>query len=211
MNNAIKGKTKESKRNEISEQLVKNKKDYLKCTSKPSFMTHKIFDNNLVAKRKRKLAVKLNKPAYIGMFILELSKLLMQGSHYDYIKNKYDNKSKLLYTDNDSLIYEIKTEDVYEDFSSNKEVFNFSNYSTKSKYYDSTNKLVIGEIKDETGGVAIGKFIELKPKMYSFLVDKGEHKKAKGTNKNVVITLSHNEYKDVFLNDKCRRHSMNRI
>ena len=77
MNNAIKGKTKESKRNEISEQLVKNKKDYLKCTSKPSFMTHKIFDNNLVAKRKRKLAVKLNKPAYIGMFILELSKLLM--------------------------------------------------------------------------------------------------------------------------------------
>ena len=73
MNNAIKGKTKENKRNEISEQVVKNKKDYLKCTSKPSFMTHKIFNNNLVAKRKSKLALKLNKPVYIGMFILELS------------------------------------------------------------------------------------------------------------------------------------------
>ena len=70
------------------------------------------------------------------MCILELSKVLMYKFHYDYIKNKYDNKSKLLFTNNDGLMYEIKTEEVYEDFSSNKEIFNFSNYSTKSKYYN---------------------------------------------------------------------------
>ena len=66
--------------------------------------------------------------------------------HYDYIKNKYGNNARLLFTDTDSLIYEIKTEDVYEDFNSNKDVFDFSNYSTKSKYYDDSNKSVIGVI-----------------------------------------------------------------
>ena len=70
------------------------------------------------------------------MRILELSKVLMYEFHYNYIKNEYDNKSKLLFTDTDSLMYEIKTVDVHEDFSSNKEVVNFSNYLTKSKYYD---------------------------------------------------------------------------
>ena len=118
-------------------------------------MSHKIFDNNLVAIRKSKLALKLNKPACIGMCILDVSKVLMYDFHYDYIKNKYDNKSKLLFTDTDSLMYEIKTEDVSENFSSTKEIFDFSNYSTKSKYYDDSNKLVIGKMEDETGGVAI--------------------------------------------------------
>ena len=70
------------------------------------------------------------------MRILELIKVLMYEFHYNYIKNEYDNKSKLLFTDTDSLMYEIKTVDVHEDFSSNKEVVNFSNYLTKSKYYD---------------------------------------------------------------------------
>ena len=88
----------------------------------------------------------------------------MYEFHYDYIKNEYDNKTKLLLTDTDSLMYEIKTENVYEDFSSNKEMFDFSNYSTKSKYYNNSNKLVIEKIKDVTGGVAIEEFVGLKPK-----------------------------------------------
>ena len=83
-------------------------------------MSHKIFDNNLVAIRKSKLALKLNKLAYIGMCILQLTKMLMDKFHYDYIKNKYDNSSKLSFTDTDSLMYEIKTEPAYKDFSSNK-------------------------------------------------------------------------------------------
>ena len=90
--------------NRIDIKLVNNKKDYLKCTTKPSCMPHKIFDNNLVAIWKRKLALKLNKTAYIGMCVLKLSKLLMCKFCYDYIKNKYDHKSKLSFTDTDSLM-----------------------------------------------------------------------------------------------------------
>ena len=107
----------ENLRNRIDVELASNKRDYLKWTSKPSYMSHKIFDNDLVAIRKNKVTLTLNKPAYIGMCILELSKVLMYEFHYDYIKNKYGNNSRLLLTDTDSLMYEIKTEDVYEYFS----------------------------------------------------------------------------------------------
>ena len=128
------GNTIENLRNSIDAKLVNN--DYLRCTSKPSYTSHKIFANNVVVIRKRNASLKINKPEYIGMCILELSKVLMYKLHYDYIKTKYGNKSKLVFTDTDGLMYEIKTEDVYEDFSSNKEMFDFSNYSTKSKYYN---------------------------------------------------------------------------
>ena len=118
---------------------------------------------------------------------------------------KHDNKSKLLFTDADRLIYEIKTEDVY------KEMCGLSNYSTKSKYYDDSNKFVIGKMKDETGGVK-WRIVGLKLKMYSVLEDdNNEHEKAKGVHRNVVATISHSEYKDVLLNNKSLRHSMNRI
>ena len=122
-------------------------------------MSHKIFDNDLVEIRKRKLTLMLSKPAYIGMCILELSKVLMNEFHFDYIKNKYGNNSRLLFTDSDSLMYEIKTDDIYEDFSSNREMFDFSNYSTKSKYYDDSNKLAIEKMNDEIGAVATEEFV----------------------------------------------------
>ena len=87
----------ENLRNTIDGKLVNNEKDYLKCTSKLRYMLHKIFDINLVTIRKRKLALKLNKPAYVGMRVLELSKVLIYEFHHDGIKNKYCNKSKLLH------------------------------------------------------------------------------------------------------------------
>ena len=99
-------------------------------------MLHKIFDDELVAARKNKVTLTFNKPAYIGMFILELNKVLMYKFHYDYIKNKHGNNSRLLFTNTDTLMYEIKIEDLYEDFSNDKELYDISNYSTKSKYYD---------------------------------------------------------------------------
>ena len=92
-------------------------------------MCHKIYDNNLVAMRKSKIASKLDKATYIGMCILELSKILMYEFHYHYIKNIFANNSILILTDTDSLMYAIKTEDVCEDFNSDKEMFDFSNYS----------------------------------------------------------------------------------
>ena len=90
-------------------------------------------------------------------------------------------------------MYETKTEDVWEDFSSDKDIFDFSNYSSKSKYYDNSNKLAIGNMKDETGSVAIEEFVGLKPKMYSFLVGNREHKNSNYANKNVIATISHIE------------------
>ena len=76
----------ENLRNKIDVKLINNEKDYLKCTSKPSYISHKKFGNNLVTIRENKLALKLKKPAYIGMWILKLSKLLMYEFHYNYIK-----------------------------------------------------------------------------------------------------------------------------
>ena len=131
----------------------------------------------------------------------------MYKFHYDYNKNIYGNNSRLLFRDTDSLMYKIKTEDVYKDFSNDKEMFEFSNYSSKSKCYDHSNKLVVHKMKDETAGVVIEDFAGLKPKMYLYLVDdNNEHKKAKGINKNVVARISHNEHKDAQLKKKCLRH-----
>ena len=134
-------------------------------------MLHKIFNNNLVAVHKSKVTLALNKPTYTGVCILELSKVLIYKLYHDSIKNKYDNDSSLLFIDNESLMYEIKTGNVYEDFSNDKEMFDFNNYLTKSKRHDNSNKLVIGKIKDETACATIEELVGLKSKMYSFLVD----------------------------------------
>ena len=110
--------------------------------------------------------------------IVDLSKVLMYEFYYDYIKNIYGNNSRLLFTDPDSLIYEMKLEYVHEDFSKYAEMFDFSGYSAELKYYDDSNKLVVGKVKGETGGVAIKEFVGLKLNMHSFLVDhSSEHKK----------------------------------
>ena len=114
-------------------------------------MLQKIFDNDLVVIHKNKVTLKLNKPVYAGMCILYLSKVLMHEFHYDYIKNKYGNNSRLLFTNTDSFMYDIKTEDIYED----KEIFDFKDYSTKTKYYDDSNKLVVGKMKYEIFYISI--------------------------------------------------------
>ena len=106
----------ENLRNRIDVRLVSNEKDYLKWTSEPSCMWHKISGNDLVTIHNSKVTLTLNKPVYIVMCTLELSKVLMHKFHYDYIENKYGNYSRLLLRDTDSLIYEIKPGDDYEDF-----------------------------------------------------------------------------------------------
>ena len=111
MSNSIFGKTMVLK---IKVKLVNNAKDYVKCISKPSFVSQKIFSKNVVAIHEIKPFLILNKPIYVGFSILDLSKLLMYEFHYKYIKSKFD--ANLLFTDTDSLVYEIKTEDAYEDF-----------------------------------------------------------------------------------------------
>ena len=127
----------------------------------------------------------------------ELSKIPTYEYHFGYIKNKYGNKLRLLFTDTDILKYETETEGVYVDFNKNKEMSDFSNYSTKSKYYDDSNVLVAGKMKDQMVGVVMKEIVCLRPKMYPILLrDSNQSKKAKVVNKNVVAKVSKNEYKD---------------
>ena len=176
------GKTMENLRNRISVKLINNSKVYVTCVSKPNFISQKIFSKNFVAIHQVKPVLILNKPIYVGFSILDLSKLLMYKFHYEYIKNKFD--AKLLVTDVDSLVYEIKTKDVYEDFYGHKNLFDFSDYSLNSKFFDQTNKKVFGKMKDEFRGKIIREFVGLKSQMYSLIsVDDKEVTKAKGVNK----------------------------
>ena len=104
----------------------------------------------------------------ITFYLIHLSKVLLFEFHYDYIKNKYDNKSRVLIIDTDSVMNEIKTEDVYENFINVKKMFDSRNYSAEPKRYNDLNKLVVGKIKDKISSVAAEELVGLNPKMYLF-------------------------------------------
>ena len=131
-----------------------NEKKLLKITSKPTYVSSKIFNENPVAVHKIKEALTINRPTYVGMCILDLSKTLMYDFHYNYIKKKYDVGANLLFTDTDSFItYQIEAEDVCLDFWNDKDKFDNSNSPENSPYYDKTNKKVIGKFKDEAARI----------------------------------------------------------
>ena len=134
MNNSVFGKTMENIRKRVDVRLVTDEKKLLKYASKPTYVSSKIFNENLVALHKIKETLTLNRPAYIGMCILDLSKTLMYDFHYNYIKKKYEDKAKLLFTDTDSLTYEIEAEDVYQDFWNDKNKFDNSDYPESSPF-----------------------------------------------------------------------------
>ena len=213
MNNSVFGKTMENIRKREDIKLVTNEKQLLKMTSKPTFINSKIFNENLVAVHKIKESLTLNRPAYVGMCILDLSKTLMYDFHYNFIKKKYGSKAKLLFTDTDSLTYEIEAEDVYQDFWNKKEMFDNSDYPSNHQFYDSTNKKVIGKFKDEAAGVPITEFVGLRSKMYSYIKDNNNGgKTAKGIKKNVIKNdIQHSDYKDVLFNEKQLFHQMKTI
>ena len=130
----------------------------------------------------------------------------MYKFYYDYMLKTFN--ARLLFADTDSLVYETKDKNVYEQCFKDKKLFDFSGYSKDSVYYDSSNKKTLGKMKDEFDGVKIIEFIGLKSKMYSLIsVDDKEVNKAKGINKN----LRHKEYHYVLFNKKVIRHNMKRI
>ena len=184
MNNSVFGKTMENIRKRVDVRLVTSKEKLLKLASKPTYMSSKIFNENLVAVHKIKETLTLNRPAYVGMCILDLSKTLMYDFHFNYIKSKYGDKAELLFTDTDSLTYEIETKDVYQDFWNDKDRFDNSDYLENSLYFNKINKKVIGKFKDEAAGVPVVEFIGLRSKMYSYIKNNDEGgKTAKGIKK----------------------------
>ena len=149
--------------------------------------------------------VKMNKPIYLGLSILEISKILMYEFWYDYMKPKYDNDVKLCYMDIDSFIMNIKTNDFYEDIANDVENrFDTSNYEVNRPLPMGKNKKMIGLMIDELGGKIITEFVTLRPKTYSYLTDDGKtDKKAKGTKKCIIKKMiKFNDYKKCLLNDE---------
>ena len=213
MNISVFGKTMENIRKRVDVILVTDENKLLKLASKPTYVSSKIFNENLVAVHKIKETLTLNRPAYVGMCILDLSKTLMYDFHYNYIKDKYGDKARLLFTDTDSLTYEIEADDVYQDFWNDKDKFDNSDYPESSPYFNKTNKKVIGKFKDEAAGVPICEFIGLRSKMYSYIKDNNKGgKTAKGIKKNVIKEdIKHEDYKDTLLNNKEMYHKMKTI
>ena len=215
MNYSVYGKTMENLRKRVDVRLITDEKKLIKWVSKPTYVSSKIFNKNLVAVHKVKEVLTLNRPAYVGMCILELSKTLMYDFHYNIIKKKYGKKAKLLFTDTDSLMYEITTEDVYKDLYGTEEMknlFDNSEYSKNSEYFFKENKKVIGRMKDEAAGVPITGFIGLRSKMYSYIKDNNKGgKTAKGIKKAVIKKdINHINYKET-LNNQQMHHKMKTI
>ena len=200
MNNSVFGKTMENIRNRVNIKLTTTGEQFKKLTAKPNYESRKIFNENLVSVHMKKTSLTMNKPVYLGMSILDLSKTLMFDFHYKYIIPKYGNKAKLLFTDTDSFLYEIQTEDFYKDISGDvKDRFDTSDYPEghPSGIPTGVNKKVLGMFKDEAAGKNITEFVGLRAKLYSYKMEEGkENKKCKGIKKAVVEkSISHKDYK----------------
>ena len=200
MNNSVFGKTMENIRNRVNVKLVDTGEQFKKLTAKPNYESRKIFNENLVSVHMKKTSLTMNKPVYLGMSILELSKIIMFDFHYKYIKPKYRNKAKLLFTDTDSFLYEIQTEDFYKDIAGDvRDRFDTSDYPEghPSGIPTGINKKVLGMFKDEAAGKVIKGFVGLRAKLYSYKMDEGkENKRCKGIKKAVVEkSIRHEDYK----------------
>ena len=191
MNNSVFGKTMENVRNRVSIELVKDAERAAKLVNKPNFEELKIFDEFLIAVKMRKTKVWINKPVYVGMSILDLSKTLMFSFQYEYVKKKWE-KVEVLYSDTDSLVLKIETDDFFKDISGDvKEWFDTNEFPEdhpavlEGLPIVKENKKKIGLMKDECGGKILTEWVALRPKLYSFLTESGEKQKAKGLKKSI--------------------------
>ena len=214
MNNSVFGKTMENIRKHRDIKLVTTDKKRSKLVSEPTYHTINLISEDLSIIEMKKTKVKMNKPIYLGLSILGISKTLMYEFWYHYMKPKYNDNVKLCYMSMDSFIMNIKTNDFYKDISNDVENrFDTSNYEVNRPLPTLNNKKVIGLMKDELGGKIITEFVTLKPKTYSFLTDDGkEDKKAKGT-KNCIIKkmIKFNDYKKCLLDDEVILKSQQRF
>ena len=205
MNNSVFGKTMENIRKHRDIKLVTTDKKRSKLVSEPNYHTINLISEDLSVIEMKKTKVKMNKPIYLGLSILEISKILMYEFWYDYMKPKYNDDVKLCYMDTDSFVMHIKTNDFYKDISDDVENrFDISNYEVNRPLPTGKNKKIIGLMKDELGRKIITEFVTLRPKTYSFLTDDGkEVKMAKGTKKCVIKKMiKFNDYKKCLLNDE---------
>ena len=213
MNNSVFGKTMEDIRKRTDIKLVTTPEQAIKLINKPNYTHRTTFSDNLVAIHMGKTEIYMNKPVQIGMSILDISKTLMYDFYYGYLKPKYGEKIRLLFTDTDSLMFLIETEDFYKDIARDiHEWFDTSNFlpNHPSGIPTGVNKMVIGMFKDEVGGKIITEFVGLRAKNYAYLCEGKEYNKCKGIKMNVTKKdISFEDYKDCLFKNVQLRRKMN--
>ena len=200
MNNITYGKTCENLTKRTDIKLVNTQRECDNLVSKPQCLRFQIFAEELAAIELQKVKCVINKPTYVGFAVLELSKLCMYDFHYDHFKQWHPNAG-LLFTDADSLVYHIYTDDLYADLAAHREYFDFSGYPHDHLLFSEENKMVVGKMKDESAGGIITEYVGLRPKMYSYLTKPEnendppkEAKRAKGIQKAAITDLRHADY-----------------
>jgi hypothetical protein len=219
MNNAVFGKTMENVKKRVNVELVNSVERYEKLARDPMYVRRVHFcddeagGNVLVGVLRQRKAITLDKPMAVGFTVLELSKLTMYEYHYCHMMEVYGpERAQLCYTDTDSLLYEIQTDNIYDDMAQQLHRYDTSDYPKDHSLYSLTNKKVLGKMKDEASGVPIVEFVGLKAKMYAVLASGGKEikKKAKGVSKYVVKKdIHHKDYCNVLDNSVIMNHSMN--
>ena len=221
LNNSIFGKTCQDVMKYTNFEIITNEKTAVKRFTNEAFKSA-ILLNEMYFIESSPKKVNYDKPCYIGCAILDIAKLYMLDFHYDYIKPKYGDNAKLIYTDTDSFVYSIETDDLYQDQYNDRHLFDLSNVQIP-KFYNKSNSKVVGKMKDETGMIPITEFIALGAKCYSFKTDydtkeeeidkinkeamkthesnvkTSKTKKAKGVVKTALKKITHDDYMETLM------------
>ena len=210
MNNSVFGKTMENIRNRVDIKLVNNRKKAIELTRKLNYNSWTWFSENLVAIHMNRIKLYFNKPIYIGMSILDISKTLIYDFHYKYMIPKFKENQQLLFTDTDSLCYEITKVDFYKEIKPDiNSKFDTSDLDKNNKFgFPQVNKKVLGLMKDEFGGKIALEFVGLRSKMYCLLLENNNEniKKAKGVKKNVIKKeIKIQDYRNALKNINCNK------
>ncbi|XP_045210672.2 uncharacterized protein LOC123562085 [Mercenaria mercenaria] len=203
MNNSCFGKTMENVRKHKNIELVHNERRLLKLSSKSTYKTTTIFNEDLTAVELYRVRVLMNKPIYSGMCILDLSKWAMYDFYYNKLKNTFGEQMTMCLTDTDSILFYVESFDVYQYMKENIHLFDTSDYPQNHFLYSEENKKKVGSMKDEMSGIPISAFVGLRSKVYSFKCDNNkEEKRAKGIAKATLKRdLRFTNYKDILFSE----------
>ncbi|GFV51310.1 uncharacterized protein TNCV_2490811 [Trichonephila clavipes] len=187
-------------------RLCSTEEQARKLIAKSNFNRRTIFSENLMAVHLQKTQIKFLKPIQVGMVILDTSKVLMYSFYYEYMKHRHDSKVRLVYTDTDSFINEIKIDDFYSDMKDDINLYDNSDYDENNIYnLPLVNKKVIGKMKDENKGNIMTEYVDLKSKMYAYKTNNKIEKQLKGIKKQAIKNkITFEDYKACLFNEKIK-------